>query len=179
MHGGRGAREDKGVQGYARDARVIKGMQGRKGREGNARDPGEETSSESHVLDRKEVRAAQGKGVQGGCTGVQRKATEGAKWESGRPVFALPAFKGMPAHAGTLLWLPAHGLQNTHHNWERPDDFIPERWLTPGTEYADKLPMPADFYEGWYDVTAARGECVEDAVDPGALPPPPPCTLSH
>eukprot|EP00884_Botryococcus_braunii_P006038 jgi/Botrbrau1/15435/Bobra.43_2s0060.1 len=70
---------------------------------------------------------------------------------------------------GTLLWIPVHGIQNTHHNWERPEEFLPERWLTPGTEYADKLPMPADFYEGWYDQPEGRQESIEDAVDPDEI----------
>ena len=56
---------------------------------------------------------------------------------------------------GTMLWVPHHSLHNTKHNWgEDVDDFVPERWLVPGTEYAQKLPMPAEFYEGWYDAAA-------------------------
>jgi len=54
---------------------------------------------------------------------------------------------------GTMLWVPHHSLQNAVHNWERPESFEPERWLSPGAEFAASasLPMPKDWYDGWYD----------------------------
>lgn len=56
---------------------------------------------------------------------------------------------------GTLVWVPHHAMQNTLHNWDEPDSFRPERWLeTPGCEYAQRLPMPREWYSGWADETA-------------------------
>ncbi|KAK9820314.1 hypothetical protein WJX72_008814 [[Myrmecia] bisecta] len=37
---------------------------------------------------------------------------------------------------GTIIWMPTHALQHTPANWEQPDEFLPERWLDPGTEFA-------------------------------------------
>lgn len=31
--------------------------------------------------------------------------------------------------AGTIVATPLFAIQNTVHNWERPEDFMPERWL--------------------------------------------------
>eukprot|EP00879_Flechtneria_rotunda_P009548 GHRR01009994.1.p1 GENE.GHRR01009994.1~~GHRR01009994.1.p1 ORF type:complete len:439 (+),score=146.14 GHRR01009994.1:585-1901(+) len=31
--------------------------------------------------------------------------------------------------AGTVVGTPLFAIQNTVHNWERPDEFMPERWL--------------------------------------------------
>ena len=56
---------------------------------------------------------------------------------------------------GTLVWVPHHAMHNAAHNWDEPDAFKPERWLeTPGCEYAQKLPMPREWYSGWADDTA-------------------------
>ena len=56
---------------------------------------------------------------------------------------------------GTLVWVPHHAMHNARHNWEEPDAFRPERWLeTPGCEYAQRLPMPREWYSGWADDTA-------------------------
>lgn len=59
--------------------------------------------------------------------------------------------------AGTMLWVPHHSLQNAAHSWEEPERFAPERWLVAGCEYAQSLPMPKEFYEGWYDGGVAGG----------------------
>ena len=63
--------------------------------------------------------------------------------------------------AGTMLWVPHHSLQNAEHNWEEPERFIPERWLVAGCEYAQSLPMPKEFYEGWYEGGVAGGDSSE------------------
>jgi len=56
---------------------------------------------------------------------------------------------------GTLIWVPHHAMHNARHNWNEPDSFRPERWLeTPGCEYAQRLPMPREWYSGWADETA-------------------------
>ena len=56
---------------------------------------------------------------------------------------------------GTLVWVPHHAMHNAQHNWDEPDAFKPERWLeTPGCEYAQRLPMPREWYSGWADETA-------------------------
>jgi cytochrome P450 len=56
---------------------------------------------------------------------------------------------------GTLIWVPHHAMHNARHNWDEPDSFRPERWLeTPGCEYAQRLPMPREWYSGWADETA-------------------------
>ena len=56
---------------------------------------------------------------------------------------------------GTLIWVPHHAMHNARHNWDEPDSFRPERWLeTPGCEYAQRLPMPREWYSGWADDTA-------------------------
>eukprot|EP00884_Botryococcus_braunii_P007185 jgi/Botrbrau1/16468/Bobra.0142s0062.1 len=52
---------------------------------------------------------------------------------------------------GTALWVPHHAMHNTKHNWDQPEKFLPERWLTPGCEYAQNRPMPKEWYEGWAD----------------------------
>ena len=31
--------------------------------------------------------------------------------------------------AGTIVATPLFAIQNTVHNWERPEEFMPERWL--------------------------------------------------
>ena len=80
---------------------------------------------------------------------------------------------------GTMLWVPHHSLHNTKFNWgDDVDEFKPERWLGPGTEYAQALPMPTEWYDGWYDAAAhnaavkaeaaaAAGASNEDAaIDP-------------
>ena len=63
--------------------------------------------------------------------------------------------------AGTMLWVPHHSLQNAEHNWEEPEKFLPERWLVAGCEYAQSLPMPKEFYEGWYEGGVAGGDASE------------------
>jgi cytochrome P450 len=75
--------------------------------------------------------------------------------------------------AGTMLWVPHHSLQNATHNWEEPEKFVPERWLVAGCEYAQSLPMPKEFYEGWYEGGVAGGDSSEsnevgDGGDGGA-----------
>ena len=56
---------------------------------------------------------------------------------------------------GTLVWVPHHAMQNAQHNWDEPDAFKPERWLeTSGCEYAQRLPMPREWYSGWADEVA-------------------------
>ncbi|KAK9827618.1 hypothetical protein WJX81_006830 [Elliptochloris bilobata] len=55
----------------------------------------------------------------------------------------------MSIPAGTALWVPHHAMHNVHHNWDRADDFLPERWLEAGTEYATRRTMPAEWYRGW------------------------------
>ncbi|EIE21561.1 cytochrome P450 [Coccomyxa subellipsoidea C-169] len=45
---------------------------------------------------------------------------------------------------GTLLWMPHHAMHNTSANWDQPHSFLPERWMEPEAEYAQKecgLPM--------------------------------------
>ncbi|KAK9819693.1 hypothetical protein WJX72_001295 [[Myrmecia] bisecta] len=37
---------------------------------------------------------------------------------------------------GSLIWMPTHAIQNSTSNWESPDEFLPERWLEPGAEFA-------------------------------------------
>ena len=73
---------------------------------------------------------------------------------------------------GTMLWVPHHALQNAVHNWERPEAFEPERWLTAGCEFAasSALPMPKDWYEGWYDAgdEGAAGAGNDLEADPNA-----------
>lgn len=57
---------------------------------------------------------------------------------------------------GALVWVPHHAMQNAAHNWDEPAVFKPERWLeTAGCEYADRLPMPKEWYGGWADDAAA------------------------
>ncbi|CAL5224557.1 g7259 [Coccomyxa viridis] len=53
--------------------------------------------------------------------------------------------------AGTCIWVPHHAIQNASFNWDDPTKFMPERWLTPGTEYAvpEKLPLPKEWYKNW------------------------------
>ncbi|CAK0787662.1 hypothetical protein CVIRNUC_010884 [Coccomyxa viridis] len=53
--------------------------------------------------------------------------------------------------AGTCIWVPHHAIQNVSFNWADHDKFKPERWLTPGTEYAvtEKLPLPKEWYKNW------------------------------
>ena len=80
---------------------------------------------------------------------------------------------------GTMLWVPHHALHNTTFNWGADvDDFKPDRWLAPGAEYAAKLPMPTEWYGGWYDADAhnkaidaaakatSASPAAEDAIDP-------------
>ncbi|EIE19060.1 cytochrome P450 [Coccomyxa subellipsoidea C-169] len=64
--------------------------------------------------------------------------------------------------AGTAIWVPHHAMQNVSYNWDEPEKFKPERWLTPGTEYAvpEKLPLPREWYKEWEEGThtgATRG----------------------
>ncbi|CAL5224619.1 g7335 [Coccomyxa viridis] len=62
--------------------------------------------------------------------------------------------------AGTIMWIPHHAIQNVSFNWDDHDKFLPERWLTPGTEYAvtEKLPLPREWYT----------DIETEAVAPGA-----------
>lgn len=71
--------------------------------------------------------------------------------------------------AGTMLWVPHHSLQNTTHNWEEPEKFQPERWLVAGCEFAQTLPMPKEFYEGWYEggVAGDSKECSSESNEAG------------
>ena len=70
---------------------------------------------------------------------------------------------------GAMVWVPHHAIQNAVHNWDEPEAFQPERWLGGGAEFADRLPMPKDWYEGWADGMAlAGGGSVDEAGDAGA-----------
>jgi cytochrome P450 len=78
--------------------------------------------------------------------------------------------------AGTMLWVPHHSLQNAEHNWDEPEKFQPERWLVAGCEFAQSLPMPKEFYEGWYEGGVAgdapnSSESNEAGGDDGAAGP--------
>ncbi|CAL8464666.1 g4201 [Coccomyxa elongata] len=57
--------------------------------------------------------------------------------------------------AGTAIWIPHHAIQNVSFNWDDADMFKPERWLTPGAEYAvpEMLPLPREWYKDWEEGT--------------------------
>ncbi|CAK0744791.1 hypothetical protein CVIRNUC_001574 [Coccomyxa viridis] len=40
----------------------------------------------------------------------------------------------LPAGAAALV--PHHAMHSTSFNWDKPNEFLPERWLVPGAEYA-------------------------------------------
>ncbi|KAK9832543.1 hypothetical protein WJX81_007874 [Elliptochloris bilobata] len=65
---------------------------------------------------------------------------------------------------GTALWVPHHGMHNVSFNWDRPHDFLPERWLAPGTELAQQRPMPQEWYAGW-DAQLSAGQLSVAADD--------------
>ena len=58
---------------------------------------------------------------------------------------------------GTIVWVPHHAMHNAAHNWDEPEAFKPERWLVAGggVEFADRLTMPKEWYQGWADEAAA------------------------
>ncbi|KAK9916187.1 hypothetical protein WJX75_009837 [Coccomyxa subellipsoidea] len=73
--------------------------------------------------------------------------------------------------AGTAIWVPHHAIQNVSYNWDEPEKFKPERWLTAGTEYAvpEMLPLPREWYKDWEQGTrngSARG-LTDDDIDKG------------
>ena len=67
--------------------------------------------------------------------------------------------------------VPHYGIQNVSHNWDDPHTFNPDRFLSPGVEYAQKLLLGREWYEGLdFDPSLALdGSNEDDSADTGAF----------
>jgi len=80
----------------------------------------------------------------------------------------LKLSKDLLVPSGCLLWIPHHGMFTSSRNWERSKEFLPERWMEAGAEYAQTLSFPPEFYSSG---TEAGGDFVQaaDDIDADAL----------